>query len=158
MDRQGIQAFPVALLALRDNACAGYQAVGIQGCRVQEEGLCMYTRVLLLLCSLVLLVPLSVGADAGGGNGGDSANNPWNRQADPKQATADYEAGYRQLKAGDYKGAIKAFKRVINANPNHAMAYTNMAYSYRKLGDYKQAVKLYDKALALEPNLPEAHE
>jgi tetratricopeptide (TPR) repeat protein len=71
---------------------------------------------------------------------------------------ADYEAGYQQLKAGEYKAAIKAFKRVIDANPNHAMAYNNMAYSYRKLGKFKHAISLYEKALTLEPDLPEAHE
>jgi tetratricopeptide (TPR) repeat protein len=113
----------------------------------------MRTRAIMLLWCLLLLVPLSVGADSG-----DSSDNPWNQQVDPKQVKADYDIGYRQLKAGEYKAAIKAFKRVIKVNPKHAMAYTNMAYSYRKLGKYSRAVKLYNKALKLEPNLPEAHE
>lgn len=113
----------------------------------------MNLRTLIMLCSLLVLVPLGTGADSG-----SSPDNPWNKQVDPQQVTADYDAGYRQLKAGDYKAAIKSFKRVIDANPDHAMAYTNMAYSYRKLGDYKRAVSLYEKALKLEPNLPEAHE
>ena len=117
----------------------------------------MHLRILIILCSL-LLVPLGAGADSGGGNGDSRSDNPWNKKVDPQQVTVDYDAGYRQLKAGDYKEAIKSFKRVIDANPDHAMAYTNMAYSYRKMGDYKRAVSLYEKALKLQPNLPEAHE
>jgi tetratricopeptide (TPR) repeat protein len=115
----------------------------------------MDTRILALLCGLLLFVPLSVGADAGGGG---AAESPTIKQVDPKQVQADYDAGYRQMQAGDYKTAIKSFKRVIDANPNHAMAYNNMAYSYRKLGEYKRAISLYGKALAIVPNLPEAHE
>jgi tetratricopeptide (TPR) repeat protein len=111
----------------------------------------MRKRTLTLLCSLLLLLPIVASADAG------SEPTPSDR-VDANQVTADYNTAYRQLKAGDYKTAIKSFKRVIRADPNHAMAYTNMAYSYRQLGDYKKAVKLYEKALALAPNLPEAHE
>ena len=118
----------------------------------------MNTRIVLVLCSLLLfIIPLSVGADGGDGNGGSSSDT-LSKQVDPKQVLADYETGYGQLKAGDYKTAIKSFKRVLDANPNHAMAYNNMAYSYRKLGKFKRAISLYEKALTLEPNLPEAHE
>ncbi len=113
----------------------------------------MRQGLLTLLCSLLLLVPLGAGADSG-----DPSQNPWNREASPAEIQADYEEGHRLLKAGDYKRAIKAFKRVIRANDQHAMAYTNMAYSYRKLGEYKRAVRLYEKALEIDPKLPEAHE
>jgi tetratricopeptide (TPR) repeat protein len=116
----------------------------------------MNLRTCIILCGLLLLMPLSVHADAGGGGNGGA--DPLSKQVDPQQVKADYDTGYRQLKTGDYKAAIKSFKRVIDADANHAMAYTNMAYSYRKLGDYKRSVSLYQKALKLEPNLPEAHE
>ena len=118
----------------------------------------MNARILSILGSLLLLVPLSVGADGGGGNGGGGSEALRNKQVNPQQVTADYEVGYRQLKEGNYKAAIKSFKRVIDANPDHAMAYNNMAYSYRKLGQFKQAIPLYEKALAIAPDLPEAHE
>jgi tetratricopeptide (TPR) repeat protein len=118
----------------------------------------MNTRLLAVLGSLLLLVPLSVGADSGGSNGGGGSEALGKKQVNPQQVTADYEAGYRQLKEGNYKAAIKSFKRVIDANPDHAMAYNNMAYSYRKLGQFKQAIPLYEKALAIAPDLPEAHE
>ena len=118
----------------------------------------MNARILSILVSLCLLVPLYVGADGGGGNGGGGSETLGNKQVNPQQVTADYEAGYQQLKEGDYKAAIKSFKRVIDANPDHAMAYNNMAYSYRKLGQFKRAITLYEKALAIAPDLPEAHE
>jgi tetratricopeptide (TPR) repeat protein len=113
----------------------------------------MYTRIFALLYAVLLMIPLSVEADGGGGSETLS-----NTQVNPQQVLADYDTGYRQMKAGEYKAAIKSFKRVIDANPNHAMAYNNMAYSHRKLGEFKRAIPLYEKALALEPNLPEAHE
>jgi tetratricopeptide (TPR) repeat protein len=115
----------------------------------------MTTRILTLLCSVLLCVPLFVQADAGGPSGSTSS---WEKKPDPKPATSDYDTGYKLLKAGDYKAAIKAFKRAIKANPNHAMAYNNMAYSYRKLGKFDDAIPLYEKALAIDPNLAEAHE
>ena len=113
----------------------------------------MTCQVLILLCTLLLSIPLSVSAD-----GGDSSDNPFNQQVDPVKVTAAYDSGYRQMKAGNYADAISDFKTVIKLNPEHAMAFTNMAYSYRRLGKFKRAVKMYKKALAIEPNLAEAHE
>jgi pentatricopeptide repeat protein len=112
----------------------------------------MRMRFLSLLCGLLLLAPIAASADAG------DSDSPWDRQPSPQDVKADYEDGYRQLKAGNYKDAIKAFKKVVKADANNAMAYTNMAYSYRKLGRYEKAIDLYEKALAIQPNLPEAHE
>ena len=114
----------------------------------------MKTRLMTFVYCLLLFVPLVVQADAGP-SGSDSS---LEKQPDPKQAASDYDTGYKHLKAGDYKAAIKAFKRVVKANPNHAMAYNNMAYSYRKLGKFDDAIPLYEKALAIDPNLAEAHE
>ena len=115
----------------------------------------MQKAVRILVCGLWLACPLMVHADGGGSNGGSKQSET---SSNPQKVQADYEAGYRLVKAEQYKDAIKAFKKVLKEDPTHAMAYTNMAYSYRKLGQYKEAVALYEKALALEPNLAEAHE
>lgn len=112
----------------------------------------MRMRLLPLLCSLLLLAPIAAHADAG------DPDSSRDRQPSPQEVEADYETGYRQLKAGNYQDAIKAFRKVINADSTNAMAYTNMAYSYRQLGKYKKSIKLYEKALAIAPDLPEAHE
>jgi tetratricopeptide (TPR) repeat protein len=115
-----------------------------------REDVSMQTRVGAFLCSALLFVPLFVQADSG-----SSSDNL--REKKP-EATSDYDAGYKHLKAGEYTAAIQAFKRAIKSNPNHAMAYNNMAYSYRKLGKYDEAIPLYEKALKIDPNLAEAHE
>lgn len=109
--------------------------------------------ILTLVCTLVVLLPVTAGADAGPD---DSISNQ--KQRDPLEAAALYQTGYNQLKAERYRDAIDAFKQVISLDKNHAMAYTNMAYAYRKLGKYKKAVKLYRNALAINPDLAEAHE
>ncbi len=110
-------------------------------------------QCLILVVGLLLCLPIGVSAD-----GGDSSDTPFNEKVNPKQVTAAYDAGYRQMKAGQYSDAIADFKTVIKLSPEHAMAYTNMAYSYRKLGKFKRAIKLYKKALAIAPDLAEAHE
>ncbi len=106
-----------------------------------------------LLYGLLLTLPMTLHADSGGAGGG---SNPMD--ASTGQVQAEYEAGYRALKAGDYKKAIKSFEQVLKDNPSHAMAYSNMGFAHRKLGQYDRAITLYHKALALEPNLAEAHE
>lgn len=120
----------------------------------------MHRKVwLVVFCGSALLMnSLHVGADSGGPSGGSPFDAPQEKQASPSKAQAEYEAGYRSLKAGEYKKAIQSFEKVVKDNPSHALAYSNMGYSYRKLGQYDKAITLYDKALGLEPNLAEAHE
>ena len=111
-----------------------------------------------ILCgSLLLVAPVVARADAGGPGGGGSSrwDSPQDKQA---KAQMEYETGYRYLKAGDYKKAIKSFESVLKENPSHALAYSNMGYSYRKLRHYDKAIELYGKALMLDPKLAEAHE
>ena len=109
--------------------------------------------------SLLLVTPLVAGADAGGNGGGsDRWGTPQDKPAGPAKAQTEYETGYRFLKAGDYKKAIKSFEKVLKENPSHALAYSNMGYSYRKLKQYDKAVELYGKALMIDPKLAEAHE
>jgi tetratricopeptide (TPR) repeat protein len=112
----------------------------------------MRKLVLTVLCCLWLGAPVWLWADGGDSDSAkDTATNP-------QQTQADYDTGFRHMKAGEYKAAVRAFERVVDVDPKHAMAYTNLAYSYRKLGKYKKAIRLYDQALALQPNLAEAHE
>src|SRR5713101_5404867 len=116
---------------------------------------------LMVLCGgLLLVTSLLARADPGGSGG--ASDNPWDKpqekQASPQQVQVEYEKGYRYLKAGEYKKAIKSFESVLKENPSNAMAYNNMGYSYRKLKQYDKALELYGKALMLDPNLAEAHE
>lgn len=116
---------------------------------------------LMVLCGgLLLVAPLVARADGGGPSGGSSSrwDSPQEKHASPQKVQAEYETGYRYLKAGEYKKAITSFENVLKENPSHAMAYSNMGYSYRKLKQYNKAIELYGKALMLDPNLAEAHE
>jgi len=114
-----------------------------------------------ILCGGVLLVtPVLARADAGDSNGSSSSrwDSPQEQRSSPAKAQTEYETGYRYLKAGEYKKAIKSFESVLKENPSHALAYSNMGYSYRKLKQYDKALELYGKALMLDPKLAEAHE
>ena len=113
-----------------------------------------------ILCGgLLLVTPLLAQADSGGNGGGNSRlDKPPERSASPAKVQTEYETGYRYLKAGEYKKAIKSFESVLKENPSHALAYSNMGYSYRKLKQYDKAIDLYTKALMLDPKLAEAHE
>ena len=118
---------------------------------------------LMVLCGgLLLIAPLVARADSGGGESSDKSSSRWDKpqekQTSPQKVQAEYETGYRHLKAGEYQKAIKSFESVLKENPSHAMAYNNMGYSYRKLKQYDKALELYGKALRLDPNLAEAHE
>src|SRR5262249_30515891 len=107
---------------------------------------------------LLLVTPLMARADAGGSNSPSSSrwDTPQEKPAGPAKVQAEYETGYRFLKAGDYKKAIKSFEKVLKENPSHALAYSNMGYSYRKLKQYDKALELYGKALMIDPKLAEA--
>ena len=113
-----------------------------------------------ILCGgLLLVAPVVAQADAGGNGGGNSRfDKPRKSQPAQPKVQTEYETGYRYLKAGEYKKAIKSFESVLKENPSHALAYSNMGYSYRKLKQYDKAIDLYTKALMLDPKLAEAHE
>jgi tetratricopeptide (TPR) repeat protein len=114
-----------------------------------------------VLCGgLLLVAPVAARADAGGngGSGNSRWDSPQEKPSRSQKAQTEYETGYRYLKAGEYKKAIKSFESVLKENPSHALAYSNMGYSYRKLKQYDKAIDLYTKALMLDPKLAEAHE
>jgi TolA-binding protein len=78
-----------------------------------------------VLCGgLLLVAPVVARADAGGGGNGGGSNSRWDsppaKQASPQKVEAEYETGYRYLKAGEYKKAIKSFEGVLKENPSHA--------------------------------------
>jgi tetratricopeptide (TPR) repeat protein len=121
----------------------------------------MVRKLLLgIVCGgLLLVAPTVPWADSGGNGGGSSRfDSPQEKPSRPQKAQTEYETGYRYLKAGEYKKAIKSFESVLKENPSHALAYSNMGYSYRKLKQYDKAIDLYTKALMLDPKLAEAHE
>ncbi len=75
--------------------------------------------------------------------------------ADPNKAYAD---GTAALKAGDYKGAEKQFKIVVEATPDNAEANYYLGVAKAGRGDHKGAVKYLDKAIANDDSLWAAYE
>ena len=82
-----------------------------------------------ILCGgLLLVAPVVARADAGGGamagnSGGNSRwDSPQEKRSKPQKVQAEYETGYRYLKAGEYQKAIKSFESVLKENPSHALA------------------------------------
>ena len=76
-----------------------------------------------------------------------------------KPGVADYNAGVKLMKKGDFAGAQAKFEAALAADPSFAEAHNNLAFSMRKQGDdnYSEAMKHYDLAIELKPDLAEAY-
>ncbi len=54
---------------------------------------------------------------------------------------------------GNYKGAIKYYRKAIARQPDMSAAYFNMGLAYGELEKYDQALKALDKAIELVPDM-----
>ncbi|MGA1839207.1 MAG: ABC transporter substrate-binding protein [bacterium] len=64
-----------------------------------------------------------------------------------------YQLGCYYQNMGNYKKAIKEFKKAVFLDPDHAEAYNKMGILYDKLKDFSKASESYQAALALNPDL-----
>ena len=60
--------------------------------------------------------------------------------------------GYRAVRDGDTKGALKAFKLNAKEYPKDGNAWDSLAETYMTMGDNKKAKKYYKKSLKFSPN------
>lgn len=63
--------------------------------------------------------------------------------------------GIQLYQDGNYKGAVREFRRAISLSPqsdNTVNAYDYLGMAFLKLGDNKEAIKVYQSALRLSPN------
>jgi len=113
----------------------------------------LWTVALALGVVAVAALPtaLPVRVDAAGG-GGDAAITT------AKPEDADYVAGERAIKAGDYARAIPLFKAVVARDQSNADAYNWLAYATRKNGDVAGSIPIYQQALSVNPKHRGAHE
>ncbi len=72
-------------------------------------------------------------------------------------ATANYQLGIRQERAGDLKGAEAYLRQAIAMQPNLAEAHYNLAVVLQKQGKFEETVLYCHKALSLNPNYIEAY-
>lgn len=112
-----------------------------------------------LLLTLGTALTLSLGTTqlsaAGGGGGGGFSGGPTN-SAPRYDATAEYQKGVTQIKAKDYKGAVKSLKRSISVASKNANAQYLLGFAYMQLDDHKKARKPLEKAVKYNPNLIDA--
>ncbi|MGL4541991.1 MAG: tetratricopeptide repeat protein, partial [Polymorphobacter sp.] len=116
------------------------------------DQLLMETAAMLRHIARIALIAAAVAAPAhaagGGGGGFSSAPSDSAAQYDP---AADYAKGAEALKAGDYKAADKAFRKVLAATPKDANALYMSGLAKAGEGDLKGAAKAYEKALKVDP-------
>ncbi|MCR4288211.1 MAG: tetratricopeptide repeat protein [Deltaproteobacteria bacterium] len=70
---------------------------------------------------------------------------------------ASYNMGRAYFSKGDYKAALEAFKKAIEANANYPDAHYNLGQAYDKLNNWKGAVEAYERAVRITPDYIEAH-
>ena len=78
---------------------------------------------------------------------------------DTRPGVAEYNAGVKLMKAGNYEKAQRKFEAALAKNPNMAEAHNNLGYSLRKQGpqNYEKALRQYDRAIELNDKLAEAY-
>lgn len=74
-----------------------------------------------------------------------------------KKAQSLYYQAIDLVKAQNYKGALKVFKKALKEDPKFVEVYDNMGVCYRRLGDFKNAIAYYNKSLKLYPQGTMAH-
>lgn len=75
----------------------------------------------------------------------------------PPEALAFYDAGAKQIRAGDYAGAVTNFTKAIETCSNYAEAYSFRARARYDLEDYHGAIADADKAIELNPDYEPAY-
>lgn len=76
---------------------------------------------------------------------------------DETAASADMDAGYQAIDAGDYETAIALFEKVVAGEPDNAEAFNQLGYIHRRLQDFDQAFAYYKRALEIDPEHTGAH-
>ncbi len=102
----------------------------------------------LQLGAAVFLALGAASAQAAGSGGGMSMPSASAPAYDP---TADYAKGVEAFKAGDYKTADKAFRRVVTAVPKDVAALLFAGMTKTALGDFKAAAKTLERAAKIDP-------
>jgi len=72
--------------------------------------------------------------------------------ADGDAAQRMFEHGVEMQQAGDYMGAIDAYKTVLTIDSTRVDALSNLGASYVHLGQFDEGIAQYQAALAIDPN------
>lgn len=107
----------------------------------------MIGRVM-LFAGAVLLASAAQAAGGGGGGGGFSAPSSSGPAYDP---AVEYAKGLEAYKAGNWKAADAAFRKVLAVAPKDPAALLLSGMSKAGAGDFKGAARAHEKALKVDP-------
>jgi Tfp pilus assembly protein PilF len=96
-------------------------------------------------------------AHADGGGGGGSAGAMPSASTPSYDAAAEYAKGVEAMRAQDYKGAEKAFGRVLSVAPKTPEVLLLMGAAQTEQGDLKAGRRSFEKALKLDPDSVAGH-
>ncbi|MFC1577135.1 tetratricopeptide repeat protein, partial [Candidatus Omnitrophota bacterium] len=65
--------------------------------------------------------------------------------------------GIVYYKQGNYKKALRLFKKAVELNPRYSKAYNNLANTYFSMGDTEKAIGAYKKAIEIKPDYASVH-
>jgi len=68
-----------------------------------------------------------------------------------------FKEGNKKYIKGDYKGAIKAFSKLIEIEPNNIYAHINLGIAKMDLGNYISAIDYFTKAIELDSENADAY-
>ena len=76
---------------------------------------------------------------------------------DNSTAGENYNNGYHAFQSGDYRTAIKYYRKAIGLDPKFVDAYDNCGISYRRLGNLDSAAYFYKESIKINPKTSIAH-
>lgn len=77
-------------------------------------------------------------------------------ETDENNIEANFEAAYQYQSLGDYKKAVKYYKKVLELDEVHIVALNNIADIYEEVGEYELAAEYIKKLYPLMPDNLEA--
>ena len=108
------------------------------------------------LGTLLALLPMAPAIAAGGGGGGGGMAGP-SQSAPQYDPAAEYQKGIAAYQAQNFKGAVTAFRHVVDVAAAHAPAQYLLGSSYLQMGDFKKAKRPLEMAVRYDAAMIEAH-
>jgi len=81
---------------------------------------------------------------------------PSSQGPDDEQKEPYFLTGKARENTLDYKGAIEAFEKALEANPRNGSAHFELGLRYEKEGDYSAAIYHFERFLKLRPDSAQA--
>ncbi len=108
-----------------------------------------------VLFGLLVVVCSSAFAAGGGGGGGGGGSFP-SASAPKFDPVEEYQKGVQFMQSGEYRKAIKSFKRVLSVARKDANTNMLLGMAYISDGKFKRARKPLEKAIKYDANLIQA--